>query len=197
MKQLGHKVRENRGLNSATRQDLTKTAGEVLHDGAVIELVWADAERASLNLLVYKNGDAIIAPTFENAGKIYAPADIDLSILRATRFPIRLRSFGSARELYDDTAHRLSRRHDLPEESIALATYFVFSAWSPEHLPTAPLLSIIAPPPALGEPLMQDFSILCRRPLLLNNPNPADLLALPFDLRPTLLLHVSPAGPAR
>jgi hypothetical protein len=56
MKQLGHKVRESRGLNGATRQDLTPTAGEVLHDGAVIELVWAVVERASLNLLIFKKG---------------------------------------------------------------------------------------------------------------------------------------------
>ncbi len=195
MKQCRHIVKKTRNIIDAPmRQKITPTAGEILADGSTIELVWADAERTSLNLLVYKSNETILTPSYEHADKIYVPANVDSTILRAIRFPSGVRSFGSVRELFDETAHRLARQHDLQEESIALATYFNFTTWLPELLPTAPLLSIVAPPPASSETLMQDLAIFCRRPLLFSDPSAADLLGLPFYLQPTLLLDVSHAG---
>lgn len=195
VKKLGHNEQGNRSIQGGTRQDVTPTAGEILSDGTVLELVWADLLHTNLNLLIYKSGDSTIAPSYEHAGKTYVPTNVDQTILRATRFPSGVKSFGSVRELFDDAAHSLARKHDLPEQSIRLTTYFKFATWLPERLPSAPLLSIVAPPPAPSELLMQDLANFCRRPLLFSNPSAADLLALPFDLRPTLLLHVSHARP--
>jgi len=195
MKKLEQNEQGSRSIQAGTRQDITATAGEILSDGTVLELVWSDLLHTNLNLLVYKSGNPIITPFFEHSGKIYAPPIVDQTILRAIQFPSGVKSFGSVRELFDDAAHSLARKHDLPEEFIRLTTYFNFATWVPERLPSAPLLSIVAPAPAPSELLMQDLANFCRRPLLLSDPSAADLLALPFDLRPTLLLHVSHARP--
>ncbi len=175
---------------------LTPTAGKVLPNGTVIDLVRASGESKSLNLIVRTGSETVVAPSYEHEGLKYVPASADSSILRAMRFPTGVCSFRSSRELFDDVANLLSHHHDLPEESIALAAYFVFATWLPERTSLAPLLSIVASPTAPSEALMGSFAILCRRPMRISDPDPADILALPMNLQPTLLVD-SPRPSAR
>lgn len=191
MEQADHNEEKDSTIRSAMRHDEVQTAGEVFADRTVIELVRVDEERAGLSLLVRDGCNTTISPSHEYNGNTYVPLNADPTILRVTRFPTRVSAFGSVRELFDGAARLIGRRSDLPEQLIALATYMVFATWLPEHFSTAPLLSIVAPPPAQSDTLLQALSALCRRSLLISDPDPADLMAIPMDLAPTLLLDLS------
>jgi hypothetical protein len=74
------------------------------------------------------------------------------------------------------------------ETSRALA-FFSVATWVADRLSVAPILSISS---IVGSELALVLHLLtcfCKHPLLLNEVTPAALLGLPWELRPTVLLH--------
>jgi len=159
----------------------------------MIELV-VDGERERLNLLLSDGEDCRLAPRIEYRGHVYAPPDIDRSILRALTWPTECKPYGSTDRLFTAVRESFSN-HGFPEEVALGTTYGVFASWFPECLPAAPCLAIKGPRPEASL-LLQLLGCLVRRALPLAEVSSAGLSSLPMDLRPTLLIHQEHLSPS-
>ena len=170
-----------------------KTSGEVFSDGGTIELI-LDAETQRLGLLLSDGENRTVAPRVEHRGRMYVPADLGPSILRAMTWPSKFSDYGSTERLF--TAVRESfTTHGFPTEVALLTTRFVFPTWFPECLPAAPSLSIVGPLPEANL-LLQLLGCLVRHPLPLAEVSRASLCSLPMDLQPTLLIDQGNFSPS-
>ncbi len=77
----------------------TETAGEVLSDGTVLELIRENGNTGELRLLAWDGATAKVAGYAEHKGKTYVPAALDPTILRAMRLPSRIMPYGLTRAL--------------------------------------------------------------------------------------------------
>ncbi len=168
-----------------------ETLGELFGDGRSIELI-RDTETGRLNLLFFDGENCTVAPRVEYGGRVYVPADLSPSILRAVTWPTKCIEYGSTQKLF--TAVRESfTNHGFPDEVALPTTHVVFSSWFPECLPSAPCLSITGPRPEANL-LLQLLGCLVRHSLPLAELSRAGLCSLPMDLQLTLLIdleHVS------
>ncbi len=182
-----------RDAATADRRSPIETGGELFADGASIELI-LDAETERLNLLLSDGENHSVGPRVEYGGRVYVPADLDRSILRALTWPTKRMPYGSTEQLF--TALRdLLTNHGFPTEVALSTTYDVFATWFPECLPAAPCLVIAGPRPEANL-LLQLLGCLVRHALPLAEVSRAGLCSLPMDLHPTLLIdleHVSPS----
>ena len=167
-------------------QDLIATYWETLPGGMMLDLV-RDPASGGLNLLIWDGVTASIAPRFEYNGQIYVPASLD-PVIRASRLPARVDSYGSTRELFDDVCRLITRFNDLAERFVLQVAHFNFGTWLVDRVPVAPFLSIVAPATAPSGALLQLLALLCRRPLLLGELGSSGLCTLPMQFRPTLLV---------
>lgn len=182
-----------RDAAAADRPSAIETTGELFSDGRGIELI-RDAETGCLNLLFFDGETCTLAPRVEYMGRMYAPADVSPSILRAVTWPTKSTPYGSTDQLFTAVREPLTN-HGFPTEVALCATYFVFPTWFPECLPAAPCLSITGPRPEANL-LLQLLGCLVRRALPLAEVSRAGLCSLPMGLQPTLLIdleHLSPS----
>ncbi len=185
-----------RGTHDAATTDQCpplETLGELFGDGRSIELI-RDTETGRLNLLLSDGENCTLAPRVEYMGRVYVPADLSPSILRAVTWPTKCTDYGSTETLF--TAVRESfTNHGFPEEVALPTTYFALPTWFPECLPAAPCLSIAGPRPEANL-LLQLLACLVRHALPLAEVSRAGLCSLPMDLQSTLLIdqeHLSPS----
>ena len=82
------------------------------------------------------------------------------------------------------------------DSCITAMVFAIFAAWLAPVLPMAPILSIYAPVGSPKNLAMQLLSLLCPRPLCLAGVKRSDLLRVPMELRPTLLLAEPDLQPA-
>ena len=177
------------GLAPERREEPIRTAGEVLSDGQVVELVRAP-NCASPRLLVYDGRKATIARMARVAGRNYVPAEVEASILRGVRLPPRSEPYGSTRDLFDAVAGVFRKYCGLGEKQAGLATYFAFATHFVDLLPRAPCLLMTGPDSAQAACLLRVLGALCRHAMLLAGISPGGLDELPTSLRPTLLFHL-------
>jgi hypothetical protein len=168
-----------------------ETTGEVFADGSSIELI-LDAETGRLSLLLCDGEDRTVTPRVDYRGKVYVPAELDPSILRALTLPTKCIDYGSTDELFKGVRESLTN-HGLPTEVALPLAYFSFPTWFPECLPAAPCLVIMGPRPEACL-VLQLLSCLVRHPLPLVEVSRAGLSALPMDLQPTLLIDQEHLG---
>jgi hypothetical protein len=166
----------------------TETAGEVLPDGTILELIRENTNTGKLSLQTWDGATAKVAGYVKHNGRTYVPAALDPTILRAMRLPSRIVPYASTRALFDDLCGLVIQFSGLPEEFVLMIAYFVLGAWLVDRVPVAPLLSIVAPPTSPTMVLLQLLALVCRRALWLGDVSPTALCALPMCLRPTLLL---------
>src|SRR5436190_21087868 len=82
-----------------------KTTGQIFPDGQAIEIVrQAGAESTNLALLHWDGEQSRISNTLELGGKVYEPAEVSPTLLRAVRFPTAPREFGSPAALVKSLA---------------------------------------------------------------------------------------------
>ena len=180
-------ARKAKKTNAATGQnDPIATAGDVLADGAIVELV-RDAATGQLRLLPRDGARAKVAPRAEHKGCGYTAPSIDPTLLRALRLPARTAPYGSTRELFTAVAG-LFARYGLPEQSAKLLAYFTFATWFADCMLLAPMLVVVGPGTE-ATLLFRLLACLCRRALLLGDLTPAGLSSLLMDLHPTLLVN--------
>jgi hypothetical protein len=163
------------------------TAGEVFGDGTVIEVVREPAT-SELALLAWNGKETTIAGRIVHGGEQYVPPVIPVDIRRALRLPTRSAAFGSAQLLFCEIVEVLRRYTNQAEESVSLATHFILASWFSDLLPMAPCLLIFGPAESEAHSLLRILSCLCPRSLLLAELTPGSFSALPFYLRPTLLV---------
>src|SRR5712692_6947001 len=166
----------------------TETAGEVLPDGTILELIRENTNTGELSLLAWDGATARVAGYVEHNGRTYVPAALDPTILRAMRLPSRIMPYGLTRALFDEICVLLTRFIDLPEECVRKVAYFGLATWPADRVHAAPVLSITASLTSQSIVLLQLLALVCRRALWLGDVNPAALCSLPMHLRPTLLL---------
>jgi hypothetical protein len=177
-------------MKKSGRETDDQTAGEILDDGSILELVADGVKTKQPHLLQWNGKTAVVDDRLFHYGESYSPARLDASVLKALRLPTRITPFGSTRELFTAVCQLLARFNDLPERVIQQITYFLFADWLADRVWRAPLLSIVAPPTAPSGSLMRVLSLLCRRPLALGELSPGSFRKLPMWLMPTLLLDI-------
>ena len=168
---------------------MTRTTGELFPDGASIELL-RDSQSGGPTLLFYDGEKPTIAPWIKAHGHIYAPADIDPSVLRALTLPSTCSPYGTTRELFKEIFDLISRVTCLSDGIVTQIACFVFATWLADCLPLAPLLWVIAPPTAPSGALLQLLGLLSRRAILVTELTAAGLRTLSRELRPTILTEV-------
>jgi hypothetical protein len=181
-------------LSRKTNEDIMRpndgTAGEVLADGSILELVGDPVGTKQPRLLRWDGKNAIVGERFECDGKTYVPARLDSSVLKALRLPTRVVPIASTHELFTSVCTLFARFSDLPEQFTRLIAYFLFADWLSDRVWLAPFLSILAPPTTPSGTLMRLLSLVCRRPILLGELSPGGFRKLPMWLSPTLLLDI-------
>ena len=178
----------SRSNGNATKSRIP-TAGEVLPNGVVLDLI-RDKHTQELALLAWdKNHEAHVAGQVKFDGKTYIPATPDPTVLSAMQFPSHYESAGIPNDkLFFAIYSELSKYSGLPDQTLSLITYFVLATWLADFLPIAPFLWIVSPDAANGEALLQLLALFCRRSLLLAGDSASGLWTMPMHLQPTLLL---------
>ncbi len=167
------------------RRSPIETTGEVFSNGQSIELV-LDAETGRPTLLFSDGEKCTVLPRVEYLGRVYVPADLSPSILRAVTWPTKCIDYGSTNKLFA-AVQEMFTNHAFADEVALPTTHVVFSSWFPECLPAAPCLSITGPRPE-ATLLLQLLDCLVRHALPLAEVSRAALCSLPMDLHPTLLI---------
>lgn len=185
----GQKTKQTKN-GSRCRQMLVRTAGGILGDGVLVDLVRGAASPTSPLLLIWDAQRVKVADRFVRDGSIYVPVSIEPTIVQAVRFPTGATQYGSTRELYNEISQFIAQVTHLNERAVAQIAFFVISTWFADCLPLAPLLWIVAPPTAPRAPLLQALGLLCRRSMSVAELTIAGLRALPAGLRPTVLVEV-------
>lgn len=165
------------------------SAGEILADGAMIELVSGSSGFNRPDLLLWNGSRATVGDRVEHGGCIYEAPDVAPSLYRAMRLPCRSSGYGSARHLFVEIASVFRRHLDLPERESSLLACFAISTWLADRLPTASNLVISGPQPELGIDVLRLLSCVCRHSLMLAEVTPGSLRSLPMQLGPTLLIN--------
>ena len=148
---------------------------------------------AGLALLVWNGNSAKVSSQVECGQKTYVPWALEPTILRALRLPKQATAHGSTAELFTSIVELFQEYTRVPDDSSALLSYFVFTTWFLDLLPTAPCVSVIGTAFSEIAQLFRVLHCLCRRPLLLAGLDPAGMCALPMGLRPTLLVEQVPS----
>ena len=143
------------------------TTGEFFTDGCIIEPVRDAADADRLTLLFWDGARSTVGPRVEHAGRIYEPAPIEPSVLRALTLPRNTAPYGSARELLAAISRVVPEYTGLAEQSVAKVGRVVLGSWLLGGTPTAPRLSLVGPDTIAGVQLLQVLRSLCRHALLL------------------------------
>ena len=185
---MNTKVKTNAKSESNTAGSCIISAGEILANGAMIELVSGSRGLNKPDLLLWNGRKAISGPRVEHCGCIYEAPELAPSLYRATRLPSRCTNYGSARSLFAAITDLFKRHFDLPERESRLLACFSVSTWLSDCLPTAPSLTISGPDEELGIEVLRLLSCVCRHPLMLAEVTPGGFRSLPMQLSFTLLL---------
>lgn len=175
----------NPGVATAT---CIATAGETFPN-AIIDLVADPSDSYRLNLLLWDEGRASVAPRIEYDRSIYEPVALESTIVHNVQWPKRPIKYGTTRNLFNRVLGLITQHVEIPDTSARLLTHFVFSTWFPDRLSLAPGLSVLGACNGEGVQLLRLLRCLCRRSILLAEASPASLLSLPLQLSPTLLMN--------
>jgi hypothetical protein len=172
----------------ATKNCIT-SAGEILADGAMIELISGSSGPSKPDLLLWNGSKAIVGSRVEHGGCIYEAPELHHSLYRATRFPSRCDDYGSARGLFAAITDLFQHHLDSPKRESSLLACFSISTWLPDLLPIAPSLTISGSDQELGIDVLRVLGCVCRHPLMLAEVTPGGFRSLPMQLSLTLLLN--------
>lgn len=177
------------------RRMLVRTTGEFFPGGSSLELI-LEAESKRLALLFCNGAKETIGSHIEAHGRIYVPAEINPSLLRATVLPNRRGLHGSTAEMFAATRD-LFTRHGFSDEVAFLTGLFGFSTWFPEAYGIAPCL-LITGPPAEAFLLLQLLECVVRHPLRVGEIDRAVVCSVPTGWQPTILIdHASDSRKSR
>jgi hypothetical protein len=165
-----------------------RTAGDDL-GSSIIELVRDPLDCSSLKLLLWTQSKVMTGSQIEFGNRTYEPLPVEPSVVRAVSWPTRPLKYKSTRALFEEVLSTITERVEMQERHARLLTYFVFSTWVPERLTLSPSIAILGPADGQGIRLLKVLRCLCRRSMLLADVSQPELLTLPLDLCPTLLMN--------
>jgi hypothetical protein len=169
----------------------TQTAGGLLQEGSFVDLV---LPLGSERLKFVHSSDAHFSKANDEIKvgvEKYVPIKLDGSWLRAIRFPQRVGAARQTSELFARVSAFFKTGITFEPEAAELITAFVFSTWFADILDVVPSLWVVAPDATDRWVLLRLLSAVCRRALLLAGCTPSTLVAIPSELKPTLLFEAT------
>ncbi len=159
------------------------TLGRLFPDGTAIE------QLRDSRLVLHKPDGAESVNIYQTVGHdTYEPRLFDnLQLEKLLRLPERTEDFGTVGDLAKGLSQAIATCVAVDAVSSLLLAAFVLSTWMVDCLPTAPVLNVWGPT-GTENPLIEVLSCLCRRSLRLTEPTVRELLFLPDDLCPTIIL---------
>ncbi len=180
---------------STAKRDCNVTAGEVLLDGHLIELLADPADRKKLRLLHWDGKKATVGHRVEHGGCVYQACEVESGTLQAIRLPTQAKAHVSSGELLKGVADLFRRHLNVPQADADLLAFFSMSTWVTDCFATAPGLLISGPDINQAANALRLLHCLCRRPLMLTELTPNGFRSLPMHLHPTLLIFQSALTP--
>ncbi len=178
-------------LQTRTNLSPMQTAGGQLQDGSFLELVLpSGSDRLQL---VRSTGAQVSKPMEEIAigAKKYVPIQLDVSWLRAIRFPQGLGEVRKTSDLFSNVSAFFTTSITCEPEAAELMAAFVFATWFSDILEVVPSLWVVALDATDRWVLLRLLSYVCRRPVLLAGCTPSALGGIPAELQPTLLFEAA------
>lgn len=163
-----------------------QTTGKVFSNG-LLDVVRDDF--GALTLAFTDGRNVTVSPRIELDGQVFVPPVLADSVSGAIQFPTRPQTYGSAKQLVSDL-HKLIRVHPgLPDESVTALGFSGLATWFSDCTAMAPCVSIVAPDASGRDLLFRLLDCVCRHPLHVIEPTRAEILSLPFSLRPTIIIN--------
>jgi hypothetical protein len=176
---------ENQTNNFRDQSRFVETYGEVLANGAVIDLVTTPS-RDSVTLLYWDGQNHKIGQQVEDGSTIYQAPYLHASLLAAIGFAPGPAEYGSPTELFWKVVSLVCHYMGFSRELAAVMTQAVFRSWFPDCCARPITLCISGMDMDQVMKLFRLFHALCRRSLVV-----AELSHnLPLFLSPTLLVNV-------
>jgi hypothetical protein len=167
---------------------VVRTASKIFSDRSVLDLV--RIPKGELGFVISDGKTVKTATQFVRNGERYVPLRIDPTILRSLRLPSKIAAYDSTRKLFNNISDLISQVTSARKDVVELLTFFVFSTWLSDSLPSAPFLWIVSPPMTSTGPLEQMLTLLCRRALVVSERSLPKFHSLAVDLQPTLVTKV-------
>jgi hypothetical protein len=164
------------------------TAGEILDDGTIIDLVEDTSRPGALALLKFDGREPEIGSQIEHHGRMYVPRSISSIVRRSLRLPSGCAPSGPTTKLFNRLVAVFENFTDLSEHARKSVVSVLLASWIPELIPVPVTLFLWAPDPAVGARVLTVLGALCRLALPLSGAAARDLAALPDDLPRTLLV---------
>ncbi len=168
------------------------TAGELLQDHHVIEPI---RRGDGVGLIHWDRRTATVAAEILHDGRRYLPIQTSKDWLESIRLPDRIEAHSSTRGLFKKLCHTFEEFGGQSESGAAGAAFFPFGSWSAGPSPTVLRIEIVGSD-AEALRMLQIMSCVCRHPVFLYLTNWTELLKIPFELQPTLLLYAPHADRA-
>lgn len=127
----------------------------------------------------------------KHGGKIYVPADLDPTFLRAMLLPAHRSKPEPVQTLVTDISKVMTKYTEVSGNFVPALTRFVLATWVVEGLSIAPALAVIGPETNPGGQLRRLLRCLCRHALQISDLNVHGLCSLPTGWNFTLLINQS------
>lgn len=168
---------------------IVPTAGKVLDDGTIIELIADPSDPVALALVKWDGQELEIGSQIMHRGNLYIPLLMPPTVRGALRLPSGCGPGGAMMQLFTRLMAVFEKLTSLTDYARRLVVTFVFASWIPDFLPVPVNLFLWASPDlTAGAQVLLLLSALCRQALAVSGADGHDLRALPEELPATLLL---------
>lgn len=183
-----HHARGNTSVKSFSKNPPTETFGEVFADGSMIDLVRSEA--GSLRLIHWNRSRSSICYQVNKHRKTFVPPKcLDRNLLQCINFPTNACAYGSTKQLTNKLQRWFAQHPGLPEESISIFVNFVLATYFPECNEVFPCCFVCAPDSSSADLLLRLLRGVCQHSIYVTEMMEAGICALPFAIRPTLLIN--------
>ena len=192
--------RQSAAAIESTQQRQTATAVtretefSILPDGRMVDLVRNMRQSASLEFLVWQDGNVQLTSHIEHDGQVLVLPKIDSTVVSALRLPTSAKPCPAIGELIMLITDCIEKYVEIATEYSFLVATFILTTWFADRLPVVPYLSVCGPPESGKTTLLRLLHCLCRRAIHASDITPSSLYRLAAQLRPTFLIDEADFG---
>ena len=186
---------ENSNNTKWPRTVVVETAGEILEDGTVVELIQHPQEPDRLGLLKANSNGTVLLPRVEHKDRIFVPLALDWTVRSELYLASQLAPYGSIQTLSEELLALTARYTDSAEHVRQQLVSVIFASWIVDLLPSPVNIWLWSPSIPDGARVLQLLRSTCRIALAISGANAADLRKLTSRLPATLLLLLPASGP--
>ncbi len=167
------------------------SAGFVLADNRILDLIRRPGSESELIWLVWDKGEYSLVTQVESGGRIYVPPAVEGGVVRAVQMPVALGPCLEPRELLRRMEAVIHTFIDINNDDGFLMAAFALATFFADRLTLAPYLFLNGPPGSGKTTALQLLCRMTRRGLLAGDMSRAALYNLVHLIAPTLLLDES------